>query len=289
MDLTAALDEFAVDQRLAGRSSGTINKHLLELRRLARWLDTEQQDWQQLTRRILQQYVRQRADKAFSTRSNMFCTLRVFFDWATVQDYTQSSPAAGFRTPTRPRPVPRSLNRDQVRVLVAELGRAQTLRAQRDRALILTGLYAGLRAAELAALRWPAVDFAGATITIRLSKMGHGRTVPLHQVLADELRAWRDALAPAGDVAVFGLAGATIKPNQVNRIVRAVAHAAGLRCTTHQLRHSFATWMLRSSSDLYAVSKALGHSRIAQTEIYLSADPEQIRDSLDTLPGLDSW
>ncbi|WP_255604534.1 site-specific integrase [Oscillochloris sp. ZM17-4] len=199
------------------------------------------------------------------------------------------SPAAGFKTPTKPHPLPRALTLDQVRTLVVYLRGQDGRRAQRDAAMLLTGLYAGLRAAELASLRWPAVDVAGAVINIRLSKMNKGRAVKVHGELAKVLASWRIAQGLGDTAPVFSLDGRPIQPNRVGKVARRVALATGLPLTAHVLRHTFATHALRRGGNLYAVSKALGHSQLRQTEIYLAADEADSAPAVDSLPPLDSW
>lgn len=43
----------------------------------------------------------------------------------------------------------------------------------------------------------------------------------------------------------------------------------GVRVSPHTLRHSYAIWYLVNGGDLYTLSRTLGHSSIAVTEIYL--------------------
>ena len=290
MRLTVCIQEFADDLRLEGRSERTIHEHELELWRLGRWLEGEALDWQGVAHKELKQYTRTRAGQGFSSRSSMICSLRVFYGWAVEQEYVSCSPAAGFKTPTRPRPVPRSLTTTQAAQLVAYLRGAEGRTARRDEALFLTALYAGLRASELASLRWKYVDIGGKCITVVLSKANHGRTVPLHTSLVDVLTSWRELQAFDGAAACFALVDKKpVRANQINRAARRVAAACGVKVTPHMLRHTFATTMLRRSGDLYGVSKALGHRQVAQTEIYLSADPEHIRATVDKLPGLEGW
>lgn len=291
MLLETAIGEFTADLKLAGRAVRTIEGHELELLRLQRWCVAEALDWQLLTRRQIQPYARLRAELGHSSRANMFCTLRTFYAWSVEVGYVAMSPAAGFKTPTRPHPLPRALTLLQVRQLVAHLrenaGAGQ--RQARDEALLLTALYAGLRACELASLRWSNIDVAGGVINIRISKMNKGRAVPIHPALREVLEKWRkiqqlDSSAPA-----FSLDQVAIEPNRVGKIARRYAIALGIPLTAHVLRHTFATWMLRKSGNLYAVSKSLGHSQVRQTEIYVSADVEDLRGPLESLPGVDGW
>lgn len=290
-DLALALDEFLQDLRLNGRQQGTIKKHELELLRLSRWLAGESLAWDTLTRKQLQQYARLRADRGFSCKSNMFCTLRTFYRWAVEQSYVAMSPAVGFKTPSKPHPQPRALTMAQVKQLLAHLAQRPKDRAKehRDQVLMLTGLYAGLRARELAELRWSSIDFGADVINIRISKMNHGRSVPLHTALKPVLLAWQQRQGLDGDSPVFSLSGAPIRPNRVGKVASQVRRATGLPLTAHVLRHTFATWALRRSGNLYAVSKALGHQQLQQTEVYVSVAIEDVRPAVATLPDLSQW
>jgi site-specific recombinase XerC len=219
----------------------------------------------------------------------MLTTLRTFYRWAVEQEYVALSPAATFKTPKKPHPQPRALTMEQVRTLVDYLRAQQGRRERRDEALLLTALYAGLRANELAKLCWPNVDITAGIVNIELSKMGHGRSVTIHPALAGLLLRWREVQELSKDAPVFSLDGLAFTSNRVGKIAARTRKATGLPMTAHVLRHTFATWTLRRSRDLYSVSKALGHRQLAQTEIYISTDVEGIRPALDKLPGLEGW
>lgn len=283
------MEEFAADLQLAGRMPGTIEKHKLELSRLGRWCEGCGHRWDELDKRTLQPFVRERATLGYSARSNMLCSLRTFYRWAVEQGYIAMSPAASFKTPQRPKPLPRSLTREQLRRLVATLAAVEGRRARRDEVLLLTAIYAGLRAKELASLQWHHVDLDAAIISIIISKMQHGRVVPIHKQLGALLSSWKETQGAGGRGPVFALDGRQFVANRVGKIARQWRAASGVQFTTHMLRHSFATWALRASGDLYAVSKALGHSELKQTEIYVSADPEQLRSMVAALPNLGEW
>lgn len=289
MLLENAIAEFVADLQLGGRAAGTIEKHKLELARLGRWLELEALDWQQLERRDMQRFARLRAELGHSARANMMCSLRTFCAWSVEQGYMAISPAAGFKTPTRPQPLPRALTIEQIQRLLSYLRSCKGRRARRDEVLIITALYSGLRCCELAGLRWSSVDLDGAVVNIHLSKMNKGRSVPMHPALVQALTEWRelqqlDACAP-----VFSLTGEQFKSTRVGKIAYGLAAATGIRFSAHMLRHTFATWTLRKSKNLYAVSKSLGHAQVRQTEIYVSVEVEDLRNAVDQLPSVGEW
>lgn len=285
------VSEFLDDLRLAGRAARTVGEHQAELRRLGRFIELEGLDWHALRTRDIKRYCRLRADKGHSSRANMLCSLRCFTRWAASEGYMDAPPTVP-STPKRPKPLPRALTLGQVRTLVAYVAAQWRRSARRDEALILTGLYTGLRASELANLRWSVVDLSGGVLHIRLSKMGKGRAVPLHPVALRLLGRWRVCQNLGPNDAVFASVDRLhreISADRVGKIARRIAKATGLPLTTHVLRHTFATWALRNSRDLYGVSKVLGHAELKQTEIYLNADVQDLRGAVESLPDLAGW
>lgn len=75
----------------------------------------------------------------------------------------------------------------------------------------------------------------------------------------------------------------------VNRNIKKAAKRAEVKepnnITFHVARHSFADFARRKSSDLYAVSKALGHSSLKITENYLNDFDREATDQL----AADMW
>lgn len=289
MLLDTAIGEFLADLELAGRAVLTRKRHRVELGLLGRWIASEGLQWQDMSRKQLQGYLRQRAGLSASARANMLCSFRVFFTWSIDQEYIARSPAVNFKTPQRPHPLPRALTLHQVRQLVIYLAAGAGRRARRDEAPLLTALYAGLRGCELATLCWSAVDLQDRVIAIRLSKMGKGRAVPIHPALLDVLISWREIQQLESSSPVFSLDNTAITAGRVVKIARRVSAGSGVQFTTHELRHTFATWALRRSKNLYAVSKSLGHSQLRQTEIYVSAEVSDLRDAVNQLPGVAEW
>lgn len=295
MSRVAAWHDFLTDLKLAEKTERTIGQHQAELRRYAVWLDENRIDWRGVSPAELASYARTRAHLSPSSRNALVTMLRVFYRWCVTQEILERSPAERLVSPKRTKAAPRALSGEQIRVLLDFLDReaaaSPCVRLSRDRALLLTALYTGMRAAELAALCWSTVDLNSHVIVVEKGKGQKGRALKIHPELEPILTAWH-AQQPlkASDGPVFAIEMNTaLVPNRIGKIMRRYAKATGLPLTAHVLRHSFATHALRRSGNLYAVSKALGHGQLQQTMIYIRTDARDGEPAIDAMPSMADW
>ncbi len=192
-----------------------------------------------------------------------------------------NSPATGRRRRLKA-PKHRPVHLDAAEPIQALLAAAAALDADprhrmRDRhAIIATLLFAGLRAHELCNLRWRDIDLPGARLHVTRSKTDAGRrTVDLLPTLRATLQAHRDGIDATGpDDLVFPTESGTQrdKDNLRNRVLQPTIPVAdrllaerghpplprGL--TPHKLRHTYASILVASGTDLATVMHQLGHT-----------------------------
>lgn len=128
----------------------------------------------------------------------------------------------------------------------------------------------GLRRGEALALRWS--DVAADRITVARSKSGHPRDVPLTALargLLDRLRRERAAPLRAPDFVFPRRYG-----GEISREFQRAARAAGFQLRLHDLRHAFASGLVRAGVPLPDVGRLLGHRTIQTTLRYGSHAPE---------------
>lgn len=175
-------------------------------------------------------------------------------------------PLRAVRVPPKPKTRCRALSEDAARKLEKV---AWTLRDEDQGLAVLVGLYAGLRRAEIAALRWEDVglDEHGRPAWLRVyGKGGLVADVPIHPVLAEVFARRRQA---AGWVFKGRRRGAHAQPSTIWAWVREMASEAGLaHIPTHTLRHTALCEANDRSGDLRAVQEIARHARPETTAGY---------------------
>ncbi len=66
-------------------------------------------------------------------------------------------------------------------------------------------------------------------------------------------------------------------------IIKKIRSFLTFHFTWHQLRHTYATELVRNNFDIYNISQILGHSTIDTTKIYLSVDTDKLKKQLDKI------
>ena len=145
--------------------------------------------------------------------------------------------------------------------------------AIRDKAVIELFYSSGLRLSELSNLKWHNIDFQQTLVTVT-GKGNKQRLVPLGKHAINALKRWR-FIAKIWDVQQTGFVFISkrrgqLKPRSIQVRIKYWAQHQGLweRVYPHLLRHSFASHILESSSNLRAVQEMLGHTDISSTQIY---------------------
>lgn len=161
------------------------------------------------------------------------------------------------------------------------------------RPLIVTAIHTGMRRGELLALGWPDVDFVSKTITVRRSKSGYGRFIPMNDVVFKTLgrlclersqeSSGNGNTPKAADGLVFTAREGGYLQN-LNRYWYKALRKAGLKdFHFHDLRHTFASRLVMRAVDLYTVQTLLGHRTAAMVQRYAHLSPEHLRKAVERL------
>jgi integrase/recombinase XerD len=178
-----------------------------------------------------------------------------------------------------PRKLPVVLSRNEV----ARLLNATT--CLKHQAALSVAYGAGLRVAEVSALKVSDVDSERMLLRVERGKGGQYRNAMLSTDLLGLLRQWwkvgrqqgvmhRDGWLFPGQHALK-----PISTRQLHRIVVEAAQAADIakRVGPHTLRHSFATHLLEDGTDIRIIQALLGHAKLDNTAFYTKVATRTVR------------
>ncbi|HEX4521637.1 MAG TPA: tyrosine-type recombinase/integrase [Gaiellaceae bacterium] len=175
----------------------------------------------------------------------------------------------------KPQRLPRSLTPDERRKLMAA-PEPRWKTPRRDRAMIATMLYAGLRAGEVVTIKPRDVDLEQFLIRVH-GKGDKERVVPIEPALEPYLRAWR-AERWAGPGFFTTRTGKLVATSQLRETVKRYGVRAGIEdLHPHILRHTAANyWLTDRRLDIEKVRFLMGHASLATTQRYLHANPADL-------------
>jgi site-specific recombinase XerD len=272
MNLT---DDFAAYLSGRGMAARTVKSYCDSVSLFARWFSQtngQKLDSGALTQtdaREYRQHLIQRGQKPASINSQL-AALRTLARWWD----TPVSVAGVKQQPLAPRWLDKreqaALLREAERQCNAASTKRQKRLAIRDRAIILFLMNTGLRVSELCDLAPGDVEMhdRSGSLTIRNAKGEKTRAVALN----------REARAAIADLMLPLL----LKPGQVQRKVAEVARLAGVPCTPHTLRHTFAH-SLFGQADTATIAALLGHSNLNTTRRYILPGERELQQAVDSL------
>jgi integrase/recombinase XerC len=220
---------------------------------------------------------------------------RGFYAWLGRESLVDFNPVQDIRAPKAGKPLPKALSVDDAVQLAAYRGdgTGNAWLDARDAALVELLYGAGLRVGEVTGLDVVASPTARGWIDLNAAEahvLGKGskrRAVPVGRKALEALRAWL-AVRAAGlkrpQAALFiGQHGSRLTAQSVWQRLQLRSRQAGLGAPVHphMLRHSFASHLLQSSSDLRAVQELLGHANIATTQVYTRLDFQHLAKAYD--------
>ena len=225
---------------------------------------------------------------------------RGFYTWLGREGLVSANPVQDVRAPRQARPLPKALGVDEAVQLADHVAEDDDpwLEA-RDAAMVELLYGSGLRVGELVGLDVAAsdaaqragrgwIDLPSAEVQVQ-GKGSKRRGVPLGTQALAALQRWlalRDQVAGQGDAAMalfIGRRGTRLTPQSIWQRLKRRSLLAGLATPVHphMLRHSFASHLLQSSSDLRAVQELLGHAHIGTTQVYTRLDFQHLAKAYD--------
>jgi len=282
--ITPYLDYLRYERRLSPR---TCESYQRDLKDYLNWCAQHKTDpWEKVPQAQVRQYMAHAHRSGISAKSlqRRLSSLRGLFNYRLREGLCKVNPAEGVRAPKVERKLPVTLDVDQVGQLMAIPCKEPI--DYRDKAILELFYSSGLRLSELAALNVVSLQSSDGMLDI-VGKGQKSRRVPIGRLAREALDSWlgvRGQIAKAGETALFVSQRGTrlsVRTIEDRLRVRAIQQGMPRHVHPHMLRHSFASHMLESSSDLRAVQELLGHADISTTQIYTHLDYQHLAQVYD--------
>lgn len=224
------------------------------------------------------------------TAQGAFSAVRMFLRYLAVEGKCRPGLERALPSPAQwsMQPLPRGLTPQEVESVFRHC--PQTQKGIRDRAVLLLLVRLGLRAGDVAKLRFSDISFDMATIAVS-GKSRRETRLPLPQEVGDALLAYiRSARPRVSCDSVFLRLRAPFGPlsgHGITILAGAALKRAGVKppkSGAHVFRHTAACQMLRSGVGLEGIAAVLRHRSVATTGIYAKVDLDLLQQVAQPWP-----
>jgi len=278
-----------------GYSNNTIVAYRNDLGQFADYLSNGAgvTSWPQVGNEHLDGYVaglRTEHQYASATVARKVAAAKSFFRFLVMQGTLRRDPSANLDSPKVRKYLPTAISESEVeRLLQAPKGN-DSMRGQRDCALLELLYATGMRVSEVVALDVCDVDMAKAAVHCAMKSGKHReRLIPIYRRAEEALKLYlvqgRERLLRVADESALFLnhRGKRLTRQGLWLIIKRYVEEAGIDTpvTPHTLRHSFATHLLHGGADVREVQGLLGHANVSTTQVYTQVNQDRLREVYD--------
>lgn len=190
--------------------------------------------------------------------------------------------------------LPSTYKKEEVEILINSIDRSSRP-GKRNYAVILLAARLGLRASDIASLKFKDIIWERNILQIKQYKTGNVQELPLLPEIGNALIDYLKYSRPVSDDShVFLLARSPYTPMSHSCIGTTMQNVfASTNIDTgnrkhgpHALRHSLASFLLENRVTLPVISEVLGHERSESTRFYLRVDVTSLKKCMLEVPGV---
>lgn len=143
----------------------------------------------------------------------------------------------------------------------------------RNKTMIKLLLNTGLRLSEMTNLKWKDINLMTGQLKVVQGKGAKDRILYIGEDMIEDLQEWKERQFEEWGATEYVFTTRNLKQldgKAVRKMIKTYTTKAGItkHVTTHTLRHTFASDLLRETKNIRIVQKALGHADIGTTQIY---------------------
>ena len=176
------------------------------------------------------------------------------------------------KTPKADKHLPVVMSREEVKRLIG------AAKSSKSRLIIMLMYASGLRLSECLKMGQKDLELDQKTGWVRAGKGNKDRMIILSDSLIGALKEY--VVGRSESSYLFeNKEGEPLTSRNVQKIVKRAAIRAGInkKVSPHTLRHSFATHLLESGTDIRKIQELLGHANLQTTQIYTKVSTEELK------------
>lgn len=176
--------------------------------------------------------------------------------------------------PKREKVLPNVLSKEEVKEILNVLGNIK------HRTMLSLIYSCGLRRSELLKLKPADIDSKRNIIIIRAAKGKKDRIVPLSEKILSMLRAYYKSYKPTIWLFEGQNKGEPYSEYSLQSVLKDAVEKSNIKkpVSLHWLRHSYATHLMESGTDLRYIQELLGHKSSKTTEIYTHVSTKSLQN-----------
>lgn len=234
---------------------------------------------------------------ASSTVRKYLSILGTLFKFAVKKRLLRTSPMREVHKPAADDERARYLSQEEITTLLETADQSETKELS---IAVRLAMFTGLRKAELFGLTWERVNLKDAPILyqgngkpfaipprhilVEFTKNGHPRTVPIAGPALEALKAWGKVRPLDGTALIFPSRETPTKPLDIRTPWTTTLRRAGITdFRWHDLRHTFASWLMMTGASHIEIAKLTGHRDIKSLMRYSHLAPEHASGLVDGL------
>jgi integrase/recombinase XerD len=254
-------DQMKQDLDLGGYAKGTRDQYIKAVERFAAHVGRAPEKVGQTEVRAYVEHLRNKCKCSASVLKVQMAGIRFLY----AVTLSRPEVVAWMRWPRQPAKLPVVLSGSEIEKLLAALSNPML------RAVVMVMYGTGLRISEACALEVTDIDAARGLVHVRHGKGNRERFAILPKRLLLALRSYWAASRPPLPL-LFPSEDATqpVSTDHIRTGIAAAVRACGFskKVSPHVLRHSFATHLLETGTELGVIQALLGHASIRTTMLY---------------------
>src|SRR5699024_2009186 len=209
--------------------------------------------------------------------------LRAFYMFLEREQWIEYNPFVHIPLPKQDQRIPAFFYEKELQELFS-VSDTNTIKGQRDQALLELLYATGIRAAECQQLTLNQLDFSLGVLNV-IGKGKKERYIPFGEYANNALKTYvykgrQEKVKESTNRVLLNMNGRPLTTRGIYYILDNMIKRTSLTTDIypHKLRHTFATHLLNEGADLRSVQELLGHENLSSTQIYTHVTKDRLRN-----------